>query len=334
MVGVAGRIFHLLAYLLVSGLTPVAVGLAPVLPRLFGGSGSKEFSPRAPAVETELPWRMSVSPTRKLAYMQALEAQLNVIKSLGMKCVSIDERFVHHTSNVKPARIGNLCFESERFRKVRLTYFDAGESVQVFNALWYPAYEFDMPLLGVDLISLGMSRVLSVVDFQPLHPTAEYAAKHIAPLESIRKKYPDLHGKMSGKFYDDTSFFSSQMLFGRFTDENKVGNVVVPGHNEYLNSYVDSMSRAVPNSDPEAVQIVKTRQAAYDTYSAAKDPAVGLFDAYFGKTWSDDFVYQFLFDRASRSETAASSHTFTVNPATGDPVVSPKAAQPQQQQQR
>ena len=34
---------------------------------------------------------------------------------------------------------------------------------------------------------------------------------------------------------------------------------------------------------------------AYDVYSAEKDPAVGLFDAYFGKAWSDEFVHSFLF---------------------------------------
>ena len=78
-----------------------------------------------------LPWATSVSPTRKLAYMPALETQLDLIRALGMTCVSIEEQFVHRSSNVKAARIGNLCFTHPRFRKVRLTYFDAGESVQV-----------------------------------------------------------------------------------------------------------------------------------------------------------------------------------------------------------
>ena len=41
--------------------------------------------------------------------------------------------------------------------------------------------------------------------------------------------------------------------------------------------------------------VVRERQAAYDVYSAEKDPAVGLFDAYFGKSWSEEFVHSFLF---------------------------------------
>ena len=278
------------------------------------------------SASVELPWATSVSPKRSLAYMPALATQLDLIRALGMKCVSVEERFVHQSSTVKPARIGNLCFESDKFRKVRLTYFDAGESVQVFNALWYPAFEYDAPLLGVDLISLGPTRVLSVVDFQPLHPTAEYSVKYIAPLEPIRSKYPDLHGKMSGKFYDDTSFFSSQMLFGRFTDESKVDGVVLPSHAEYLAAYVDLVLRSSPNVDPAAVEVVKARQAAYDTYSAAKDPAVGLFDAYFGQQWSRDFVYDFLFDRATPPSSAASqsTHSFKVDAQTGVPTISPK----------
>ena len=165
------------------------------------------------------------------------------------------------------------------------------------------------------------------MDFQPLHPTAEYSAKYISPLEGIRSKYPDLHGKMSGKFYDDTSFFSQQMLFGRFTDESKVESVVLPSHAEYLNAYVDLLQRSVPNADAAAVDVVKTRQAAYDTYSASKDPAVGLFDAYFGQQWSRDFVYSFLFDRATppaADQASTATHTFQVDAATGRPSIAPK----------
>lgn len=151
----------------------------------------------------------------------------------------------------------------------------------------------------MDLISLGKGRVLSVVDLQPLHPTAAYSEKHIDHLTPIRHKYPDLQGSLSGKIYTDTSFFSKNMLFGRFTDESKLQPVVFPAFVEYLDAYLKMMDNATPNNDPEAIALVKERQAAYDTYSALKDPAVGLFDAYFGKEWSHDFVYNILFSLAT-----------------------------------
>ena len=263
-----------------------------------------------------LPWTNSINNKRSLSYMPMLQTQLDMIKSLGMEELSVEEKFVYRTSNVKPAKIGNMHFKSDKFRSVRLTYFDAGDAVQVFNSLWYPAYEYDLPLLGIDLISLGKSRVLSVIDFQPLHPTAEYHNKYIEPLSSIRAKYEDLQGTLSGKFYDDTSFFSKNMLFGRFPDESKLDDVVQPAFNEYLKAYVDLSSSTTPNHSPMAKSVVVERQTQYDIYSAVKDPAVGLFDTYFGKEWSASFVQDFLF-KLSKGHTGSSAPVHTFNPAAG-----------------
>jgi 15,16-dihydrobiliverdin:ferredoxin oxidoreductase len=91
----------------------------------------------------------------------------------------------------------------------RLTYFDAGDNVQVYNSLWYPNFEYDLPMLGIDLISLGKSRVLSVIDFQPLHPTEEYSEKYISHLSEIRNKYP---GIITYVFFNDLLLY---FLFGQ-----------------------------------------------------------------------------------------------------------------------
>lgn len=81
--------------------------------------------------EKNLPWSASINPLRDLAYMPMFVHQLDAVHRRGMRQVSIEERMAYQASHVKPARIGNLCFECERFRKVRMTYFDAGEHVQV-----------------------------------------------------------------------------------------------------------------------------------------------------------------------------------------------------------
>lgn len=258
------------------------------------------------AVEA-LPWKQSINPTRDLTYMPMFESHLEKMGLLNMKQVSLEEKFIYRESDVKPARMGNMCFQNEHFRKVRLTYFDGGDSVQVFNSVWYPAYEYDLPILGIDLISLGKNRVLNVIDFQPLHPTEEYSAKYIDPLTHIRDKYPDLQGVLSGKIYDDTSFFSKNMLFGRFTDESKVKSSLYPAYEEYLDAYVKLMHGATADFSPARMEEVKARQTAYDTYSALKDPAVGLFDAYFGKEWSASFVHDFLFSLSKNEHTAGAS---------------------------
>lgn len=139
-----------------------------------------------------------------------------------------------------------------------------------------------------------------MVDMQPLHSSKEYSEKYIDQLTPIRAKYPDLHGVLSGKIYDDTSFFSKNMLFGRFTDESKIKSVVQPAFTDYLHMYLKMMDQATPDKTEASMAMVKSRQAAYDDYSAKKDPAVGLFDSYFGKSWSESYVHEFLFEMSER----------------------------------
>jgi 15,16-dihydrobiliverdin:ferredoxin oxidoreductase len=40
---------------------------------------------------------------------------------------------------------------------------------------------------------------------------------------------------------------------------------------------------------------VRQLQQDYNTYSAERDPAHGLFTSHFGKAWSDRFLHEFLF---------------------------------------
>jgi hypothetical protein len=81
--------------------------------------------------QQNLPWSNSIEDNKKLSYMPMLNFQLQLIKSMGMEQISLDESFVHRKSAVKTARIGSLCFRNEKFRKIRMTYFDAGDNVQV-----------------------------------------------------------------------------------------------------------------------------------------------------------------------------------------------------------
>ena len=78
-----------------------------------------------------LPWTESIKATRNLTYMPMLRHHLEMMKELDMTEVSIEEEFVYQNSKTRPARIASMCFQNDKFRKVRFTYFDAGDAVQV-----------------------------------------------------------------------------------------------------------------------------------------------------------------------------------------------------------
>jgi len=67
-------------------------------------------------------------------------------------------------------------------------------------------------------------------------------------------------GTLSGKIYDDTSFFSKNMLFGRFTDESKIATLLTPAYEEYIDAYITLINNTPPDYSEEKQTYVKSRQ--------------------------------------------------------------------------
>jgi len=214
----------------------------------------------------------------------------------------------------KKARIVNHCYASDEYRKIRMTYYDAGDNTQVFNSVWYPDPSYNLPVLGIDLLAFNRKKYLAIVDFQPLHnEEADHAQTYEHLLQPIKDKYDSLKGRMSSKFYDETQFFSKQMLFARFEDEGVVDNDLLPAFQQYVSTHVDLLKSTEADDALESQQAVLDRQKAYDTYSAERDPAAGLFAAMFGKEWAENFIFDFLFSLSERKD------EFVIPPMPGGP---------------
>jgi 15,16-dihydrobiliverdin:ferredoxin oxidoreductase len=135
-----------------------------------------------------------------------------------------------------PATIRSWCYQSPQLRKIRYTYIDAGEAAQVFNSVIYPSHNYDLPLLGIDLLSFGNKKNLVVLDFQPLFRDEAYIARYVQPLQALRDKYDDLAQNLEMKFYDANQYFSKYLLFAK-TDAETVENRVFPAYKDYLKLY-------------------------------------------------------------------------------------------------
>lgn len=152
----------------------------------------------------------------------------------------------------KKARIVNHCYASDEYRKIRMTYYDAGDKTQVFNSLWYPALRYDAPVVGIDLLAFNrrsdtndttgiQGKYLSVIDFQPIHDNENDGSSMRAfsnALGDIRNDYPSLQGKMSARFYDEKRHFSSGMLFGRDENEDFVDAELFPAFERSMQAHL------------------------------------------------------------------------------------------------
>jgi len=255
-----------------------------------------------------MPWSDTIGKTNEedpLLYMPFWEWQMKFMKEnlTNLRPHDCVTEYAYKDNVDKKARMVNQCYQSDEYRKIRMTYYDAGDSTQVFNSVWYPNPEYNLPILGIDLLSFNRKKYLAIVDFQPIHEIeSDHAMTYEHRLQPIKDQYEALKGRMSSKFYDETQFFSQEMLFARFDDENTVTQDLLPAFQQYVKLHTQLVAETSPSSSADEQKLVLDRQKEYDTYSAERDPATALFANMFGKEWADDFVFDFLFSLSDRKE--------------------------------
>jgi len=196
-----------------------------------------------------------------------------------------------------PATITSWAYQCPELRKIRYTYIDVGASAQIFNSVIYPNPKYRLPIFGLDFLSFGSVKNLIVMDFQPLFQDKSYLEKYIKPLKVPHDNYPDLAQNLEMKVYDANRYFSKYILFTK-TDTQTVKTRVFEAFKDYLNLYWQMLDREIPLSDPSDIQSTIKAQKDYDQYNADRDPAVGLLSSYFGREWTEKFLYGFLFEDA------------------------------------
>jgi len=253
-----------------------------------------------------MPWKESIDTTQELTFMPFWEYQIDFLKSnlSDLKVLPVSNKDgtqdFSMAESPKGARIANLCLSSNEFRKIRMTYYDAGQQTQVFNSLWYPDPKFNLPILGVDLLQFnGGKKNLVVIDFQPIQGNIDDRQPHENYdqfIKAIRDKYPSLQGKMSDNFYDENQFFSKGMLFSRFDQDSHeiVSKDLWPAYQQSLQAYL-KLIQSTEEKEEEQDQVL-ANQREYDIYSANRDPAIHLLKGKFGNEWATEFVHEFLFD--------------------------------------
>jgi len=291
------------------------------------------------------PWKTSIEPTHNRAhlfYMPLWEMQMEFMKEhltnlrplpVTTRDGSRDLSYVEKTDGNEKVRMSTLAFTCDEFRKIRMTFYDAGNQTQIFTSLWYPQPHLgNLPLFGTDFLQFNQDRHLCIVDVQPLNhgdnnqgiksedhlggnnlASSFHYEKEI--LKPIRDQYPSLQEKMTNRFYDENRFFSKQMLLGRFEQVNAtsskesnyeharglVQKELMPAYQQYLESYLKIVqSAAKAKSQNHLTNFIIDGQRQHDEYHAVSDPGHALFKGQFGKKFADDYVHDILFSYSDR----------------------------------
>lgn len=221
------------------------------------------------------------------------------LKQRGGVTLPLPEAFASKKTLRADGLIQSWLWKVPGFRRWRVTRLDLGQSLQVLNSVAYPDYTNDQPLMGVDLLWFGSrSKLVAVMDFQPLLQEKEYFDRHFNGLIELHSRYPDLNGDEIMRSFDPHIYFSPWLLFCRGGLELAEGTLPI-AFNEFINCYWKLSEDVVKVPSRIPMIEVKQLQKNYDTYSSERDPAHGLFTSYFGKDWSNRYLREFLFPGSS-----------------------------------
>merc|ERR1711957_1149745 len=214
-----------------------------------------------------MPWSTSISenPSDRMEFMPFWNWQMahmqDHLTDLEMIRVPANLTYAeNNSSNNNKARVINLTFRSAECRKIRVLYYDAG-STQVYNTMWYSDESIDAPVLGISIMGFGGKRYLAMADFQPLHGdgNAELPRAFRDALIDIRGRSPTLHGKLSGRYYEGTRYFSEHILHGRFADASAVEDNILPAFQTCVSEYAALLRQTIHRKDGATWGIFRQR---------------------------------------------------------------------------
>ncbi len=216
------------------------------------------------------------------------------IEDLDGKELEISKEFKEYHNKDSKYIIKNWLFESPQYRKWRITKLDGGDKLQVFNTVAYPNFKSELPILGADILWFGTSqKLLAIFDYQPLIQEKPYLQKYCSSLDFIKNQYSVFDNNKMKNIYDSKKYFSPWVMICRGNKlnlDNDLNNIFCSFVSNYL-----IITKLHQKNQFLTFEQIKNNHIHYDKYSAEKDPADKLFKTFFGETWTDNFINNFLF---------------------------------------
>jgi phycoerythrobilin:ferredoxin oxidoreductase len=189
----------------------------------------------------------------------------------------------------------SYAFQTKKLRQIRAAHVQGGDALQVLNFVIFPDLHHDLPVFGGDLVTLPGGHLIAI-DLQPLAHDADDQAKYTEPMTATFKHFQALL-PWGGDLPDEAKpFFSPILLWSRPSQTKEIETNVFDAFKAYLEQYLDLVEQAAPVTDPDRLAKIRATHLRYSRYRAVKDPARGMFQRLYGKTWTEAYIHGFLFD--------------------------------------
>jgi len=161
----------------------------------------------------------------------------------------------------------------------------------MFTILFFPDYQYNVPIMSVDIIFMGGRRVFVIEIIDTAKIEDENIRAHYAQMRSLRPKVAPLRQKPVTRWYKDiVTDFSIHAQEDRSKDD-----VLFEIYQEYLAAYLDMVRAAQPLNEELRATVQNSVKEYVDNLIGQGGPAVDLLVKLMGVEKQKEYVYTVMF---------------------------------------
>ena len=186
--------------------------------------------------------------------------------------------------------IFNELNQAKGFRKIHIETGVFGSSLEILHAVFFPCITYDLPIFGVDLVSIPTGVSAAIVD---LSPVRKKLPKNIEN-ELMKLQYPSFSKVRNLPDWGDIFSPFVQFISPRDSKEYALFLKLV---DQFLNILIDYSASIEP--DPIDSSLTKDRfqgQLYYCKQQKRNDKTRDVLARTFGYHWANEYIEKVLFD--------------------------------------
>lgn len=187
--------------------------------------------------------------------------------------------------------IENCCYQTPQFRKLHLELAQIGDRLDILHCVMFPRSEYDLPIFGVDLVGSKAGIGAAIVDLSPVNEKRVLPHDYSQALTNL----PQVNFAQPRALPEWGHIFSTFSLFVQPKDQSEE-QLFLKRVQQYLTIHCQNALLASPVSSEFKQAQIQAGQRYYCRQQQKNDKTRKVLEKSLGKTWTDNYMRQMLFD--------------------------------------
>jgi 15,16-dihydrobiliverdin:ferredoxin oxidoreductase len=220
--------------------------------------------------------------------------QETLAKNFQLKPYPVKQEYqtIHPWKVLKLLKFVITSAEGERFKRVNTLDATIGLFMKMYTLFILPNYNYNLPMLSVDIIFIGGNRVFVIEIIDPAQIKDNNLETHYEKMRAKKTKIEDLEKMEVNMEWAENvvTDFSIHKRADRTHDE-----LLFEIYKHYLNTYIEMAKNAQPHSPGLSEKVKQGMEWYVDTLLAKGGPAVNVFKTILGPEKQKEYVRTVMF---------------------------------------